>query len=109
MATPSRDASSAVDLSRSAVAHYIQLASLFWRRIDAGEWAVDQQIPTVDELGAECGGARATIRKALDMPGKKRLIERYGAKGTFVRQRQRPLWCEVATDLSGLLTSREDA
>jgi len=114
MANPSRDATSrdgkaAVDLNRSAVARYIQLASLFRRRIDAGEWAVDQQIPTVDELAAECGVARATIRQALDMLEGEQLIERYRAKGTFVRQRRRPLWCEVATDLSGLLTSREDA
>ena len=114
MAIPSRDATSrdgkaAVDLNRSAVARYIQLASLFRRRIDAGEWAVDQQIPTVDELAAECGVARATIRQALDMLESEQLIERYRAKGTFVRQRRRPLWCEVATDLSGLLTSREDA
>jgi GntR family transcriptional regulator len=99
----------AVDLNRSAVARYIQLASLFRRRIDAGEWAVDQQIPTVDELAAECGVARATIRQALDMLESERLIERYRAKGTFVRQRRRPLWCEVATDLSGLLAPREDA
>ena len=114
MAIPSRDATSrdgkaAVDLNRSAVARYIQLASLFRRRIDAGEWAVDQQIPTVDELAAECGVARATIRQALDMLESEHLIERYRAKGTFVRQRRSPLWCEVATDLSGLLTSREDA
>ena len=38
----------AVDLNRSAVARYIQLASLFRRRIDAGQWPVDQQTPTVD-------------------------------------------------------------
>src|SRR5215813_12520856 len=114
MATPARhatarEAKAAVDLSRSAVARYIQLASLFRRRIDAGELAVDQQIPTVDELAAECGVARATIRQALDMLESEQLIERYRAKGTFVRQRRRPLWCEVATDWSGLLTSREDA
>src|SRR5215470_20356782 len=115
MANPSRDATSrdakaAVDLNRSAVARYIQLASLFRRRIDAGEWAVDQQIPTVDELAAECGVARATIRQALDILESEQLIARYRAKGTFVRQRRRPqLWCEVATDWSGLLTSREDA
>jgi GntR family transcriptional regulator len=100
----------ALDLNRSAVARYIQLASLFRRRIDSGQWANGQQIPTVDELAVDCGVARATIRQALDMLESEGLIERYRAKGTFVRQRPQPqLWCEVATDWSGLLLSRDDA
>jgi GntR family transcriptional regulator len=105
-----KQAKPAVDLNRSAVARYIQLASLFRRRIDAGQWPVDQQTPTVDELAAECGVARATIRQALDLLESEGLIERYRAKGTFVRQRPRQqLWCEVATDWSGLLAARDDA
>lgn len=99
-----------VDFSRSAVARYIQLASLFRRRIQSGQWSVGQQIPTVEELGAECGVARATIRQALGLLEGEGLIERYRAKGTFVRQReQEQLWCEVATDWSGLLLSRPGA
>lgn len=99
-----------VDLDRSVVARYIQLASLFRRRIEAGDWPVGEQTPTVDDLAAEYGVARATIRKALDMLGAEGLIERYRAKGTFVRRRPRQqLWCEVATDWSGLLARRDDA
>ena len=98
------------DLDRSAVARYIQLASLFRRRIDSGQWPIGQQIPTVDELAAECGVARATIRQALDLLADDRLIERFRAKGTFVRKRPDvQLWCEVATDWSGLLMPRENA
>jgi GntR family transcriptional regulator len=98
-----------VDLDRSAVARYIQLASLFRRRIDAGDWFIGGQIPTVDDLTAECGVARATVRKALDVLEEEGLIERYRAKGTFVRQRpRRQLWCEVGTDWSGLLAPREE-
>src|SRR5215208_1761921 len=100
----------AVDLDRSVVARYIQLASLFRRRIEAGDWPVAKQTPTVDDLAAECGVARATIRKAFDMLEGEGLIDRYRAKGTFVRQRPRQqLWCEVATDWSGLLAARDDA
>jgi GntR family transcriptional regulator len=99
-----------VDFSRSAVARYLQLAGLFRRRIASGQWAIGQQIPTVDELVAECGVARATIRQALDLIEAEGLIERHRAKGTFViRQSQHPIWCEVATDWSGLLMSREGA
>jgi GntR family transcriptional regulator len=98
------------DLDRSAVARYLQLASLFRRRIEAGQWPVGHQIPTVDELAAECGVARATIRQALDQLAGEDLIERYRAKGTFVCNRPAvQSWCEVATDWSGLLLAREAA
>lgn len=101
---------STMDLDRSAVPRYIQLASLFRRRIESGSWPVGQQTPTVDDLAVECGVARATIRKALDELESEGLIERYRAKGTFVRERPRQqLWCEVATDWSGLLAARDDA
>jgi GntR family transcriptional regulator len=101
---------SSVDLDRSAVSRYIQLASLFRRRIESGDWVIGQQTPTVDDLTVECGVARATVRKALDILEDEGLIERYRAKGTFVRQRPRQqLWCEVATDWSGLLAAREEA
>ncbi|WP_426959321.1 GntR family transcriptional regulator [Muricoccus radiodurans] len=99
-----------VDLSRSAVSRYIQLATLFRHRIATGAWKLGQQIPTVDDLAAECGVARATIRQALDQLEAEGLIERFRAKGTFVRATPRGgLWCEVETDWSGLLRSREGA
>ena len=99
-----------LDLNRSAVSRYIQLATLFRRRIEQGLWKTGQQIPTVDDLAAECGVARATIRQALDQVEKEGLIERFRAKGTFVRQPpQDRLWCEVETDWSGLLRSRDGA
>ena len=108
MKTSSADAR--LDLNRSAVARYIQLASLFRRRIESGQWAVGQQIPTVDELAVECGVARATIRQALDLLATEHLIERFRAKGTFVRKRPEvQVWCEVATDWSGLLMPRKNA
>lgn len=103
-------AGTAPDLNRSAVSRYIQLATLFRRRVEQGVWRTGQQIPTVDELAAECGVARATIRQALDQLEGEGLIERFRAKGTFVRKPPRErLWCEVETDWSGLLRSREGA
>ena len=99
-----------VDLSRSTVSRYIQLATLFRRRIEAGVWAEGARIPTVDELAAEYGVARATIRQALDQIEADGLIERYRAKGTFVRRAPTErLWCEVQTDWGGLLRSRDEA
>ena len=101
---------SKLDLNRSAVARNIQLSMLFRSRIEQGVWKVGQQIPTVDQLALECGVARATIRQALDQLERDGLIERFRAKGTFVRAGAgERLWCEVETDWSGLLRSREGA
>jgi len=100
----------AVALRKSAVARYLQLAALFRRRIETGEWPVDSRIPTVEELAEECGVANMTIRQALGILEKEGLIERFRAKGTFVRKRNRhDLWCEVQTDWNGLLMSRDNA
>ena len=99
-----------VDFKHRGVSRYIQLATLFTRRIESGAWPVGAQIPTVDALSAECGVARATVRQALDMLQARHLIERYRARGTFVmRQPQEQLWCEVSTNWSGLLLAPEGA
>lgn len=101
-------AKAAIDFSRSSVARYIQLATLFRRRIEQGIWPVGEQIPTVDDLALECSVARATVRQAFDILEDEKLIRRYRAKGTFViQQPQEQLWCEVPTDWSGLLLSPE--
>lgn len=98
------------DLTLSAVPRYVQLASLFRGRIGSGTWPVGGQIPTVDDLVDECGVARATIRQALGLLESDGLIRRYRAKGTFVEKSPaEALWCEVHTDWSGLLMSREGA
>lgn len=98
------------DLNRSGVARYIQLSTLFRRRIDSGTWRAGQQIPTVDELAEEFGVARATIRQAIGLLEVDGLVSRFRAKGTFVNSRPRvPVWCEVETDWNGMLTHREGA
>jgi GntR family transcriptional regulator len=99
-----------VDFSRSAVSRYIQLATLFRRRIESGDWPFGTQIPTVDTLATEHGVARATVRQALGSLEADGLIERLRAKGTFVTQRPRQkLWCEVPTNWSGLLLAAPGA
>lgn len=100
----------AAAIRKSAVARYLQLAALFRRRIETNEWPVDSRIPTVEELAKECGVANMTIRQALSLLEQEGLIERFRAKGTFVRKsNRRDLWCEVQTDWNGLLMSRDNA
>lgn len=110
MSQPDSPLEGPADLSRSAVSRYIQLATLFRRRIETGQWAVGGQVPIVDDLAAEHGVARATIRQALGLLEAEGLIERFRAKGTFVRRTpQDDRWCEVETDLAGLMNARPGA
>lgn len=97
-------------LRKSAVARYLQLAGLFRRRIESGEWAVGSQIPTVEVLAKQFGVATMTIRQALNILEEEHLIERHRAKGTFVMaQPQKNLWCKVHTDWTGMLIARDGA
>ena len=97
------------DPVHSGVMRYLQLATLFRRRIETGHWPLHAQIPTVEELAAECNVARATIRQALGLLESEGLISRYRARGTFVDKRpQDLLWLEVKSDWDGLLSKRED-
>lgn len=100
----------APDYSRSSVSRYIQLSTLFKRRIENGEWTVGNRLPTVDELAAECKVARETVRQALHILANEGLIERFRAKGTFVKAAPTErLWCDVRTDFSGLLIPQQGA
>ncbi len=96
--------------NRAGVSLYLQLSNVFRSRIESGEWAVGARIPTIEELAKEYGVAGMTIRQALGILEDEGLIERFRAKGTFVRaQPTRDLWCDVKTDLSGLLIARPGA
>ncbi len=54
--------------------------------------------------------ARATIRQALGLLEKEKLIARFRAKGTFVTHHPaQKLWCDVSSDISGLLRARDGA
>ncbi|WP_197274539.1 GntR family transcriptional regulator [Novosphingobium sp. AAP83] len=98
------------DLNRSSVSRYIQLATLFRRRIESGHWPSGSQIPTIDDLAAEFGVARATIRQSLGILSGEGLVASFRAKGTFVTEKMpQPLWCEVTTDWNGLLMNRDGA
>ncbi|MGP0090081.1 MAG: GntR family transcriptional regulator [Xanthobacteraceae bacterium] len=75
----------APDFHRSRVARYLQLATLFRNKIASRQWPVGGRIPNVDELAHEFSVARGTIREALGVLEQEGLLERFRAKGTFVR------------------------
>lgn len=74
------------EISRSRIARYLQLATLFRNRISSGEWAIDARIPNVEDLANEFQVARGTIREALGVLAEEGLVERFRALGSFVRK-----------------------
>ncbi|MDO9440856.1 MAG: GntR family transcriptional regulator [Beijerinckiaceae bacterium] len=99
-----------LDLAKNGVSRYSQLGTLFRRKVETGEWPLGEQIPTIDRLAEEYGVAKLTIRQALRLLEQDGLIDRFRAKGTFVKAKpSRELWCEVHTDFSGMLTARKGA
>jgi GntR family transcriptional regulator len=95
-------------LARPGIARYAQLATLFRRRIELGEWRVGERIPTLEALVEEAGVARATVRQALGELEADGLLARYRAKGTFVtRAPAPPRVVELAADWSSLSRAHE--
>jgi GntR family transcriptional regulator len=95
-----------INLRRDATPIYLQLAGLFRRRIDSGEWPVGSQIPTLDMLALEFGVARATVRQTTGLLRQEGLLARYRGRGTIVlRQPQREFWYEVGADWDSIIAA----
>ncbi|WP_431857127.1 GntR family transcriptional regulator [Azospirillum sp.] len=88
---------------RSRVPLYIQVATLLRRRIEDGQFAAGQKMPTLDELEREFQVARVTVRQAIDLLQKEGLVWRQQGKGTFVSQDMREKrWLRLAIDMDSL-------
>ena len=70
-------------LRLSAVPLYIQVAAELRRRIESGRWASGQKISTIEDLQAEFGVARVTVRQAVG-PRLTPIISRIRAMGSTV-------------------------
>jgi GntR family transcriptional regulator len=70
----------------SQIPLYIQAATTLRRRIEEGHWSPGEKISTLEELQAEFGVARVTVRQAVDLLEKDGLVRRRQGKGTFVSQ-----------------------
>ena len=78
-------------------------------RLERGEWPVGFRIPTLEELVAEYGVSRATVRAALDELEQEGLIERTRGKGTFViRDVRNDQWLMLPTDWASLISHIEN-
>lgn len=63
---------------------YIQLADELRQKIAQGEYALDAQIPSENELHQTTGYSRSTVRKALSILVNEGLLTKVHGKGTFV-------------------------
>src|SRR5262249_47699899 len=96
------------DLSRDLVPIYLQLITIFRRFIASGQWPLNEQVPTLDELSAQFGVARATVRQAVGFLEQEGLVARYRRHGTFVVARpQRDSWYTIPTDWTGALAAHD--
>lgn len=110
MTENTKSPSTSLATENQGMALYLQLSNIFRGRIESGEWKVGERIPTVEELYKSYSVSGMTIRQALGILEDEGLIERFRAKGTFVRLRpRRDVWCDVKTDMSGLLLARPGA
>ncbi len=88
---------------------YVKLVMAFRKRIESGEWAVDQQIPSLDDLARDEGVARATIRHAIGFLEAEGLIGRYRGRGTFVLRRpQSEVFYDIPTSWDTLVNHVPD-
>lgn len=88
---------------------YVQLVTMFRRRIESSEWPVGGQLPTLDALSAELGVARATIRYAIGFLEREGLIGRYRGRGTFVlRKPELEVWHNIPTTWSEMVDLEPD-
>lgn len=69
---------------KSFVPAYYQLAQIIEQKINSGEFAPDERIPSETELGLEYGLSRMTVRKALELLIEKNILYAQQGKGTFV-------------------------
>jgi GntR family transcriptional regulator len=65
---------------------YHQLAALLTERIESGELAVGERLPSEPELSRVHGIGRPTVRQATELLVQRGLIERRRGSGTFVRK-----------------------
>ncbi len=66
---------------------YVQLFNILRGKIEAGEWIVDSQIPTEEELCKVYDISKATVRLAIADLARQGYLKRQQGKGTFVCKR----------------------
>ena len=90
-------------ISDSHVPKYAQIADIFRQRIARGIWAQGLRLPANEDLAAEFGVSRVTVRQAVDLLARDGIIEARQGRGTFITgMLKQDRWLKVETTLSDL-------
>ncbi len=85
----------------SPIPLYYQIQTILRGKIEGGEYAPGDSIPTEDELVKSYRVSRITVRKALSLLENQGLIERKRGKGSFVKKGRKNLFRPMK--LSGMI------
>ncbi|MDM0035854.1 GntR family transcriptional regulator [Variovorax sp. J22P271] len=100
---------SALHFSASPIPRYLQVADVLRQRIARGLWSQGHRLPSLEELGAEFGVARVTMRQAIDLLARDGLVSPQQGRGTFVTGRPaNERWLNVVTTLDELARMYRD-
>lgn len=72
--------------SQSPIPLYHQLAELLTTRIRTGEYAAGDRIPSEHQMAAAYGIGRPTVRQAIDVLVRRRMLVRRRGSGTYVAE-----------------------
>lgn len=73
-----------IGLHAGPITLYAQLASIFRDRVVTGVWPSGEEVPTLEQLVAEFGVARVTVRQAIQMLSDEGLLSSQRGRRTFV-------------------------
>ncbi|MBI4844352.1 MAG: GntR family transcriptional regulator [Nitrospirae bacterium] len=82
---------------------YVQLYELLKGKIESGEWKVDTQIPTEEDLCKIYEISKATVRLAISEMVRQGYLRRQQGKGTFVCKRVIPEGLSMLTSFKELM------
>jgi GntR family transcriptional regulator len=87
---------------------YVSLANLLQTKVVEGDLLPGTRLPTIEQIAAQYGVARVTVRQALGLLADKGLVQSVQGKGTYVGtgSRQRRL-VRLASDWETFLSSVE--
>ncbi|RJF76999.1 GntR family transcriptional regulator [Rhodopseudomonas palustris] len=95
--------------SDSHVPKYAQIADIFRRRIARGQWPTGFRLPANEQLAAEFGVSRVTIRQAVELLARDGALEAQQGRGTFVTGGARQdRWLRVETTFADLAEMYRD-
>ena len=91
-------------LEREGVSLNRQVAGLLREKLEAGVWKMGDRLPALEELMAEYGVSRITLRQAIGLLEQEGLLKRGQGRGTFVTgDATSERWLMVPTEWSALI------